>query len=94
MCVDKYVGTTVNKQNADREIRFSYNAFQFASATEDETREVLTCKVLVCDKDSKNSICATPPTCNTSDRFRRSMIEVDNDAVFEVTAELPFLDFE
>ena len=94
MCVDKYVGTAVNTLYDNSEIRFSYNAFQFASAKSEETREVLTCKVLVCDKDSKNSICTTPPTCNTSDRFRRSMIEIDNEAVFEVSAQLPLLDFE
>ena len=44
MCVDKFVGTTVDGQSNTSEIRFSYLAFQFASATEDETREVLTCK--------------------------------------------------
>lgn len=44
MCVDKFVGTTVDGQSNHSEIRFSYLAFQFASATEDETREVLTCK--------------------------------------------------
>jgi len=93
MCVDKYVGTTVNKQSDDSEIRFTYNAFQFASAKEDETREVLTCKVLLCDKKATNSVCATPATCNTSDRFRRDIaaIEVENAAIFEVQAPLPLL---
>ena len=93
MCVDKYVGTTVNKQSDDSEIRFTYNAFQFASAKEDETREVLTCKVLLCDKKATGSVCATPATCNTSDRFRRDIaaIEVENAAIFEVQAPLPLL---
>merc|ERR1712050_334390 len=72
MCVDKFVGTTVDGQSNTSEIRFSYLAFQFASATQDETREVLTCKVLVCDEDATDSVCATPAKCGTSQRFRRS----------------------
>jgi len=94
MCVDKYVDTTVNKQSDASEIRFTYNAFQFASAKEDETREVLTCRVLVCDKNATDSVCSTPATCNTSDRFRRSIsddIKMQNAAIFEVQAQLPLL---
>lgn len=48
--------------------------------------------VLVCDEDASDSVCATPAKCGTSQRFRRSGIELEEAAIFTVSAELPLFE--
>lgn len=86
-CADNLVGTTIESQSNQSELRFTYTAFQFASSQEIEADEVLSCSVLVCDESDTDTPCTVAPTCA---RKRRSTDDwVDNASIFKVEAALP-----